>query len=109
MYYLLVFLGLVCLAVILAMSPLVIRLIEYLLPIAEHHLRQAKAANPQSIGCSEIRDETHLGRYALDTGKHRTPDLRNPHKSVRRTAADWRPRWFYVGPRLYRVSGIPAI
>jgi hypothetical protein len=35
--------------------------------------------------------------------------LRNPHKSVRRTAADWRPRWFYVGPRLYRVSGIPAI
>jgi len=46
MYYLLVFLGLVGVAVILAMSPLVIRFLEYLFATAESDGAPAQPANP---------------------------------------------------------------
>jgi hypothetical protein len=67
MYYLLVFLGLVGVAVILAMSPLVIRLLEYLFATAESDAAPAKTANSQSIERSEMRDEIRRLTAALET------------------------------------------
>jgi hypothetical protein len=67
MYYLLVFLGLVALAVIVAMSPLVFRLLEYILPIAESEGVPAKAASSQSIERSEMRDEIRVLTAALES------------------------------------------
>jgi hypothetical protein len=69
MYYLLVFLGLIGVAVILAMSPLVIRLLEYLFPIAESDGPPARAVNPQSIERSEMRDEIRRLTAALETDR----------------------------------------
>jgi hypothetical protein len=69
MYYLLVFLGLVGLATIVAMSPLVIRLLEQLVHIAQSDGAPAKAAIPQSIERSEIRDEIRRLTAALETDR----------------------------------------
>jgi hypothetical protein len=69
MTYLLAFLGLIGLAVILAASPLVIRLFEYLFPVTENDGPPAKAANPQSIDRSEIRDEIRRLTAALETNR----------------------------------------
>jgi len=66
MYYLLVFLGLVSLAVILAMSPLVIRFVEYLFATAESDGPPAQPANPQHVERSEMRDEIRRLTAALE-------------------------------------------
>lgn len=71
MYHLLVFLGLVGVALIVAMSPLVIRLFEYLLSIAEGDGAPAKAANSQSTERSEIRAEIRRLTASLET-EHRS-------------------------------------
>jgi len=57
MNYLLAFLGLIGVAVILATSPLLIRLLEDFFPTTENDGPPARAANPQSIERSEIGDE----------------------------------------------------
>ena len=78
MYYLLMFLGLIGVAVILAMSPLVIRLLEHLFPAAETE-PPAKTANPQSMERSEMHDEIRRLTAALETdrrGSGRTKGLR---------------------------------
>ena len=67
MYYLLVFLGVIGVALIVTMSPLVIRLFEYLFSIAERDGAQAQSANPQSPERSDIRDEISRLTAALET------------------------------------------
>jgi hypothetical protein len=69
MYYLLMFLGLIGVAVILAMSPLVIRLLEHLFPTAESEGPPAKTANPKSIERSEMHDEIRRLTAALETDR----------------------------------------
>jgi hypothetical protein len=69
MYYLLMFLGVIGVAVILAMSPLVIRLLEYLFPTAESDRPSAKTANPQSVERSEMHDEIRRLTAALETDR----------------------------------------
>jgi hypothetical protein len=69
MYYLLMFLGLIGVAVILAMSPLAIRLLEYLFPTAESEGPPAKTANPTSIERSEMHDEIRRLTAALETDR----------------------------------------
>jgi hypothetical protein len=72
MYYLLVFLGLIGVAVLVAMSPLVIRLLEYRFPSAESDGLPARAANPHSIERSEMRDEIRRLTAALETDRRGT-------------------------------------
>jgi hypothetical protein len=67
MYHLLVFLGVIAVAVVLAMSPLVIRFLEYLFSIAESDGPPAAAANPQSIERAEMRDEIRRLTAVLET------------------------------------------
>ena len=69
MYYLLVFLGFIGVGIIVAMSPLVIRLLEYLFPNAEGDGPPAKAANLQSIERSEMHDEIRRLTAALETDR----------------------------------------
>jgi hypothetical protein len=69
MYYLLMFLGLIGVAVIVAMSPLVIRLLEYLFPTAESDGPSAKTANSQSIERSEMHDEIRRLTAVLETDR----------------------------------------
>jgi hypothetical protein len=69
MNYLLVFLVLVGLAIIAAMSPLAIRLLEYLVHIAPGDGAPARAAVPQSVERSEIRDEIRRLTAALETDR----------------------------------------
>jgi hypothetical protein len=69
MHYLLVFLGVIGAAVIMAMSPLVIRLLEYLFSIAEGDGPPVKAAKPQSTERSEIHDEIRRLTAALETDR----------------------------------------
>jgi hypothetical protein len=78
MYYLLVFLGLIGVAIIVAMSPLVIRLLDYLFPIVESAGPPPKAANPQSIERSEMRDEIRRLTAALETNRRGTRPGINP-------------------------------
>jgi hypothetical protein len=68
MNYLLAFLGIIGVAIILAMSPLVIRLFEYLFPSAEGNGPPAEAANPHSIEHSEL-DEIRRLTAVLETGR----------------------------------------
>ena len=78
MYYLLMFLGIIGAAVILTMSPLVIRLLEYLFPTAESDRPPAKTVNPQSIERSEMHDEIRRLTATLETdrrGSGRTKGL----------------------------------
>jgi hypothetical protein len=72
MYYLLVFLGLVGLAIVVAVSPLLFRLLEYFVHIAEGDGTPAKAAIPQSVERSEIRDEIRRLTAALETDRRGT-------------------------------------
>jgi len=67
MYHLLVFLGLVGVAVILVMSPLGKRFIEYLFAAAESDGLPAKTANPQSVERLEMRDEIRRLTAALES------------------------------------------
>ena len=76
MYYLLMFLGLIGVAVILAMSPLVIRLLESLFPAAESDGPpaesdgpSAKTASLQSLERSEMHDEIRRLTAALETDR----------------------------------------
>jgi hypothetical protein len=72
-----VFLGLVGVALIVALSPLVIRLMEYLLRISESDGPPVKAANAESIERSETRDEIHRLTAALESrGAGRMKGLR---------------------------------
>jgi hypothetical protein len=73
MYYVLVFLGLVGLAAMLAMSPLVIRFLEYLLATAESDGPPAKTANLHPIERSEMRDEIRRLTAALETDSRAAP------------------------------------
>lgn len=72
MYYLLVFVGLVGVAVIVAMSPLMIRLIQCLLPVRGNDGPQTGAVSPQSIDRSEIRDEIRRLTAALEMDRRGT-------------------------------------
>jgi hypothetical protein len=72
MHYLLVFLGLIGVAAVLAMSPLVPRLLDSLFHSAETDGPLAKPASPQSKERSEMRDEIRRLTAALETD-HRSP------------------------------------
>ena len=82
MHYLLVFTGLIAFAAILAISPLVPRLLDYLFLSAETEsppAKAAKAANPQATERSEMRDEIRRLTAALETdyrGPGRMKELR---------------------------------
>lgn len=76
MYYLLMFLGLIGVGVIVAMSPLAIRLLEYLFPIAESDHPRAKAADLQSIERAEMRDEIRRLTAALETDRRSSGRLK---------------------------------
>lgn len=67
MTYLMAFLGLICVAVILTTSPLVIRLFEYLFPMAEGRRAASKAASLQKTERSEIREEIRRLTAVLET------------------------------------------
>jgi hypothetical protein len=69
MHYILVFLALIGVAVILAMSPLVPRLLEYFFSKGEGDGPLAKAANPYSVERSEMRDEIRRLTAALETDR----------------------------------------
>jgi hypothetical protein len=69
MHYLLVFLGLIGVSIIVAMSPLVIRALQYLFPIAQGGEPPAKTANPQFVERSEMRDEIRRLTAALETDR----------------------------------------
>jgi hypothetical protein len=69
MYYLLVFLGLIGVALIVAMSPLVIRLFEYFFRIAQSDGPPVKSAKRTSVERSEIRDEIRRLTVALETDR----------------------------------------
>ena len=69
MHYLLVFLGLIGLAIIVALGPLVIRFLEYCFPVAESDDPPARAANPQSIERLEVHDEIRRLTAALETDR----------------------------------------
>jgi hypothetical protein len=74
MYYLLLFLGLIAVAVFLAMSPLAIRLLEYLFGTGESGgPPPAKTANPQHIERSEMRDEIRRLTAALEADSRGVP------------------------------------
>jgi hypothetical protein len=69
MHYILVFLGLIGVAVILAMSPLVPRLLEYFFSQSESDGPMAKAASPHAIERSEMRDEIRRLTAELETDR----------------------------------------
>jgi hypothetical protein len=69
MHYLLAFLGLIAVAIVLATSPLVIRLIEFLLPAAHSDRPPARTANAQAVERSEVRDELRRLTAALETDR----------------------------------------
>ena len=69
MHYLLMFLGVVGVAVILVMSPLVIRLLEHLFSAAENDRPSAKTASAQSIERSEMHEEIRRLTAVLETDR----------------------------------------
>jgi hypothetical protein len=69
MHYVLVFLGLIGVAVILAMSPLVPHLLEYFFSKGEGDSPLAKAASPHSIERSEMRNEIRRLTAALEADR----------------------------------------
>ena len=69
MHYVLVFLGLIGVAVILAMSPLVPYLLKYFFPKGEGDGPPVKAASRHSIERSEMRDEIRRLTAALEADR----------------------------------------
>jgi hypothetical protein len=69
MYYLLMSLGVIAVAVILVMSPLVIRLLEYLFPTGESDRPSAKTTSLQSVERTEMHEEIRRLTAALETDR----------------------------------------
>jgi len=69
MYYMLVFVGLVGMAAIVAISPLVIRVLEYFFPLGESDHGSARGAGPHSVQRSEVHDEIRRLTAALETNR----------------------------------------
>jgi hypothetical protein len=69
MHYLLVFLGLIGVAVILTVSPLIVRFLDSLASIVENERAPANVAAPQSIERAEMRDEIRRLTAALETDR----------------------------------------
>jgi hypothetical protein len=67
MYHLLVFVGLIGVAIVAAKSPVAIRLFEYLFPIADRDRPTVNSANSRSIEQSEVRDEIRRLTAVLET------------------------------------------
>ena len=76
MHYILVFLGLIGVAVLLAMSPLVPRLLEYFFSQGESDAPLAKAASPHAIERSEMRDEIRRLTAALETDRRNSARMK---------------------------------
>jgi hypothetical protein len=76
MHYILVFLGLIGVAAILAMSPLVPRLLEYCFSHEENDGSLAKAASPHAIERSEMRDEIRRLTAELETDRRASAHMK---------------------------------
>jgi hypothetical protein len=76
MHYLLVFVGLVGVAAILAMSPLVPRLLDHFFSGDERDAPFAKPAGSYAIERSEMRDEIRRLTAALETDRSSSARLK---------------------------------
>jgi hypothetical protein len=76
MHYILVFLGLIGLAGILAMSPLVPRFLEYFFSKGESDDELAKVASPHAVERSEMGDEIRRLTAELETDRRNSARMK---------------------------------